>query len=203
MAQSSPGGKVWLWVLLTLALAALLAAGIGSATPRLRLLGLFPLCLGAITAFCGYWLVETLRLELSRTMGVWVLLLAAAILAGSNVQSWRVWRTATLRDQISIRRQMEDLLKDVPAEERDELFRNHARELAQRLTFASYLSSRLEAFARQIGRREVWAPPVPEILFAAEIALAAIGALIVLLASTGSGPWAGKPIDRPDAKENP
>lgn len=186
-----------LWRLATLAVGGLLAFLLGSATPRVRLIGIYPLALGACVAWCGVQLRERMSLEVTRAAAVWIVLLAAVVHAGSGVQSWRIWKQGLLREHAGQMAQMQRMLKDAAPEFRERAQRDIALARRHALEFRTYLSQRLGQFAQQIGRREVWGSPVPEAVFGFEMFLAGIGALVTVLASTRSGPWAPPPAERP------
>jgi hypothetical protein len=180
-AKNSPP-TVCLWLVATLAGAILLAFLAGSATPRVRLLVLFPLAIGALVAFAALSLLEMLDLHLSGWMLGWIVLLAAGVPAGSAVQSWRLWRSELQEQRAGFMQQVHRMMANAAdpkqaAEERRKLM----RAFEEKTSFPVYLSHRLAAFSRQAGRREVWDPPIPELLFAFELVVAAIAALFLCL----------------------
>lgn len=190
------------WFAATLASAAALAWLMGSATPRIRLIAIYPLCLGVAAAYLSMALMIPLKLIITRGLTLWILLIAILMTSASNYQSWRVWKQKLTREHAATQRQIAAILKDVPAEERNKTLRNNARKLLERATFDVYLSERLLAFAQQAGRRQVWDPPVPEIVFGFELFLAALGAYIMVAFGTGSGPWAPGEGDETEEEAN-
>jgi len=174
--------NVCLWLLLTLVAATLLAFLAGSAIPRVRLLVLFPLAMGAFVAYAALTLLKQLELRLSGWMLGWIVMLAAAVPAGSAVQSWRLWRSELQEQRAGFMQQVDRMIANAAdpkqaAEERRKL----QRAFEDKTSFPVYLSHRLAAFAAQVGRREVWAPPAPELFFAFELVVAAIASLFLCL----------------------
>lgn len=186
-ATDELGGKnsppnVCLWLLVTLAGAVVLAFLAGSATPRVRLLVLFPLAMGALVALGCLSLLTMMQLELSGWMMGWIILLAAAVPAGASVQAWRLWRSGLQEQRAAFMQQVNRMVENASDPEQAGAERSKLRQaFAEKTSFPVYLSHRLESFSRQMGRREVWAPPLPEMLFAFELVVSAIAALFVCL----------------------
>jgi hypothetical protein len=174
--------NVCLWLLVTLAGAIVLAFLAGSATPRVRLLVLFPLAMGALVALGCLSLLAQMEMELSGWMMGWIVLLAAAVPAGSSVQAWRLWRSGLQEQRAAFMQQVNRMVENAADPEQAETERRKLRQaFAEKTSFPAYLSHRLEAFSRQMRRREVWAAPLPEMLFAFELVVSAIAALFLCL----------------------
>ena len=174
--------NVCLWLLVTLAGAILLAFLAGSAIPRVRLLVLFPLAMGVLVAYGSLSLLEALELRLSGWMLGWIVILAAAVPAGSSVQAWRLWKQGEREKRADFVRQFNRMIANAADPEQAEAERRKLHQaFEERTSFPVYLSHRLQSFAEQVGRREVWAPPLPELLFAFELVVAAIAALFLCL----------------------
>jgi hypothetical protein len=181
--------RLLVWLAATLAAAAGLAWLAGSATPRVRLIAIFPLCLGLCTAYLAMWLMIPLKLKISDGLTAWIVLLAVLAALGSSFQSWQIWRRDLIREHAAVQQQIGAVLKDLPAGQRAQVLRDNARQLTERTSLQEYLSDRLLAFAQRVGRRQVWDAPVPEIIFGGELFLAAAGAYIMVAFGSGSGPW--------------
>jgi hypothetical protein len=170
-----------LWLLITLVAGALLALLLGSATPRIRLLGIYPLAIGAFVAFGALGLLAKFDLKLDKILCGWIVLLAIAVVAGSTAWSWQIWKTQLTRDHAIAQERMSMILKDIDPDQQALIRRENMLKFRETITFPAYLSDRLKALVDQIGRKNVWGSPVPEIIFGVELFLALVGAWVVVL----------------------
>jgi hypothetical protein len=177
--RGGTGGLVS-WILLTLATGALLAGLLGSATPRIRLLGIFPFAEGAVIAAAALFLKTRFRLTSPRASVVWILLLAMGVAAGTTCCSWQLWKRHLTREHAETQARIDRFLQDADEEARTRIRRENLDIFRERVTFSAYLGHRLEAFARRLGRPQGWDSPVPELVFGFELLLALIGAAVVL-----------------------
>lgn len=172
--------NVCLWLLVTLAGAILFAFLAGSANPRVKLLGLFPLALGALTAFLFVELLKLQGLSMRKSMIAWIMLLSFIVPAGATYRSSRDWHDQHWNDRKGFlgENAYRDFLEMHDEQNRDERY-DYMLELESKTSFRAYLSHRLEAFSNQLGREYVWDSPVPEAVFGIEQLLAALGAFVV------------------------
>jgi len=160
------------WIPITL-LGALVVGGLfGFATPRIKLLLLFPLGLGILTGVLAVAVANYFQLNVSKGMIVWMILFGALTFEGATrmaVYQWSQKATRFLQFQFPV---TDD---DLDAESRRTLqeFKDRSRKSR---TYQEFLSHRLTAFAKQVGREQVWSSPVPEMIYGSELFLAAIGA---------------------------
>lgn len=180
--NSSP--SVLLWLLATLSGSILLAWIFGKADPRIKLLGLFPLALGALTAFLSVELLRRQNLFLRKPMIAWMTAMALIVSAGATYQSSRDWHDEIWEDRKGVigENAYQDYVEMRAGNERDERF-EYFQTLESKTSFEAYLSHRLKAFSEQLGREYVWDSPVPEVAFGIEQLLAASGGLIVSIIS--------------------
>lgn len=172
--------NVRLWLLVTLAGAILFAFLAGLANPRVKLLGLFPLALGALTAFLSVELLKLQGLSLRKFMMAWVMLLSVIVPAGATYRSSRDWHDQYWDERKGFlgENAYQDFLEMHDEKYRDERY-DYMLVLESKTSFQAYLSHRLEAFSNQLGREYVWDSPVPEAVFGIEQLLAALGAFVV------------------------
>ncbi|HUG18680.1 MAG TPA: hypothetical protein VMM56_06850 [Planctomycetaceae bacterium] len=177
-----------LWILTTLAAGVLLALLLGSATPRIRLLGIYPLAIGAFVAFGALGLMVKFELNISKLSFSWMILLAMAVVAGSTCWSWSLWENKLSQEFASeysrSKSRMDFILKEIDPAEQEKLHREHLLRFRESVTFQAYLSDRLKAFSEQLGRKNVWDRPIPEVIFGFELLLTLVGAWIVILQGT-------------------
>jgi|GEM_PF-1528351 hypothetical protein len=187
-AQNDPSpGESWSvpkWLVSTLAGTVVLAVLSGSATPRVRLLFLAPLAVGGFTAAGSIWLLIKFNLnhEMQNWMVGWITLLAIGVTLGSTYLAWKSWQSDLKTERIAFMKQITKMAenaedpKTVQQERRKMMLAFQAR-----TSFTSYLSYRLEGFSKQLGRNNVWAPPVPELIFLGEQFLSGVAALFLSL----------------------
>jgi cytochrome c556 len=197
-SQKQNASSVAAWCAATLVAGGLLAFVMGSATPRIRLIGIYPLALGAFAAAGCIWLLGQMKLTITPATAAWIVAIAAAVHVGSTVQSWRIWKDALIREHAGSMGRMNQMLKDAEPEFRQETMRAMALRLRVATELQAYLSQRLEVLSRALNRNAVWDSPVPQFLFTAEICVAGIAALVTILASAQSGPWSPPPADPPE-----
>jgi hypothetical protein len=194
--QAVPGQlrSLVLWLLITLAAGALLALLSGSATPRIRLLGIYPLALGALIAFGALGLLAKFDLKLDKILFGWIILLAMTVAAGSTAWSWQIWKKQVTeefaREYPKAQAKLEFILKEIDPVEQEKLHLEHLLRFHNSIRFASYLSDRLRSFSERLGRKNVWDPPVPEVMFCLELFLALVGAWVVALQGMKARPEA-------------
>lgn len=169
-----------LWMLTTLAAGVLLALLLGSTTPRIRLLGIYPLAIGAFVAFGALGLMVKFELKISNYSFSWMILLAMAVLAGSTLWSWNLWKKQLTQEHAVALARMSGILRDVDPEQQELIRRENLMKFRETVTFSAYLSNRLETFSKQLGRKNVWDSTVPEVIFGFELFLSIVGAWIVI-----------------------
>ena len=174
--------NICLWLLVTLVGAALLAFMAGSATPRVRLLLLFPLAMGAVVAAASLSLLSSFHLDKRGWMTGWILLLAIGVPAGTTWQAWRLWKHDLRDERVAFMQQINRMMDNAADPEAAQQQRRQMMlAFAEQTSFTAYLSHRLDAFSRQVGRERVWDPPVPELLFTLEMFVSAVAALFLCL----------------------
>ena len=181
MTTEPKTGSALAWFLATLLAGIVLSFLLGSATPRIRLNGLFPLIVGGLCAFGSLALLDKFNLKISRLKTLWILILAVDVFVGSSLEAYYLWRTDLEEAHAASTTRIEQMLRGAPPEKREKILRDNAAALQNKLTFRIYLSQRLDSVACKFGRREAWDPPVPEIVYACELVLAFVGALLVLV----------------------
>lgn len=184
--ESSPGASwsVPKWLVSTLAGAVALAVLSGSATPRVRLLFLAPLAMGGFTATGAIWLLIKFHLnhEMQSWMVGWIMLFAIGVTLGSTFLAWKNWQDDLKTERIAFIRQITKMAENaVDPEAIQQERKNMMLSFQERTSFTSYLSYRLEGFSKQLGRNNVWAPPVPELIFLSEQFLSGVAALFLCL----------------------
>jgi hypothetical protein len=118
--------------------------------------------------------------DMKNWMVGWITLLAIGVTFGTTALAYKNWKDSLKSQRAALMRQINTMAENA---EDPEVFQQERRAMMlafqEKTSFTAYLSYRLQSFARQMGRRTVWAPPIPELILLGEQFLSGVAALFL------------------------